>query len=539
MKKQYWKRLRQASQILCLFVFLALFRLTDYSGSDEIPWAVNIFFRMDPLVGACVSLATRTLIPLLWPCLVVLTLTLVLGRVFCAWICPLGTLLDMAGRVVKPKYQPMALAGWRFLKYGILLLVLISSLFSVQLMGFFDPFALLVRAMTFSLDPGFNFLMTSGFDWVYLEGPEWLSGVTEPVYDLLKTHVLPYKQSFFRLSFVSFVLLAGIICLEFIGKRLWCRTLCPLGALLGMVSRISFLKRVPVRACKGCGLCHTQCAMAPFDKRNRFMSEECTLCMNCLDYCPDAIADFRLKGPQSPVPVDISRRKLLASTVIGLSLPVLSRTRARAINNDLIRPPGALDEIDFLASCVRCGECMKVCITQGLQPLGLDLGIEAMFTPVLVPRLGYCEFNCVLCASVCPTHAILPLTRKQKQAIVMGKAFFDKNRCLPWAEKKGCIVCEEHCPVHNKAIRFDEIRIKDAEGKPVMVKQPYVVAERCIGCGICEHVCPVTGEAAIRVVGRDTRAVGNPEYGGGEGSGYGAGAATSPSVGSSTGPSGY
>jgi formate hydrogenlyase subunit 6/NADH:ubiquinone oxidoreductase subunit I len=164
---------------------------------------------------------------------------------------------------------------------------------------------------------------------------------------------------------------------------------------------------------------------------------------------------------------------------------------------------------------------MKVCITQGLQPMGLDMGIEAMFTPVLVPRLGYCEFNCVLCSSVCPTHAIVPLPKKQKQAHVMGKAYFDINRCLPWAEKKGCIVCEEHCPVHDKAIRFDEIRVKDAKGKPKVVKHPYVVTERCIGCGICEHVCPVTGEAAIRVVGRDTRRVG--KSGLTSESGYGAG----------------
>lgn len=505
MTQSTWKRLRQASQLICLFVFLALFRLTDYTGSDEIPWAVNIFFRMDPLVGLSVSLAARELMSILWPCLVIVGLTLVLGRFFCGWICPLGTLIDGAGRVVTPAYPPMETRKFRFLKYGILVLVLSSALFSVQLLGFFDPFALLVRGLTFSLDPLFNFGITSLFDWAYLEGPSWLSALTEPVYGLLKNFILPYKQSFFRLASLSFFILAAIFCLELIGKRFWCRHLCPLGALLGICAKTAVLKRVPKRACRHCRLCTTECAMAPFDRKDRFMAEECHLCMNCTAFCPDAIAGFRLRSPRRPLPVDISRRQLVASAALGLTLPLLSRVSAASPYDGLIRPPGALDEADFLAICVRCGECMKVCITQGLQPLGLETGLEAMFTPVLVPRIGYCEFNCTLCSSVCPTRAIVPLPRKEKQARVLGRAWFDKNRCLPWAEKKGCIVCEEHCPVHDKAIQFDIVETMDRRGRHIELKQPYVVAERCIGCGICEHVCPVEGPAAIKVFGRDLR----------------------------------
>ncbi len=510
MNRKFWKHLRQTSQLICLFVFLLLFRLTEYTGSDQIPWAVNIWFRMDPLAGVCVALASclENLLSLFWPCLVILVLTLILGRFFCAWICPMGSLIDIFGRFARPKYSPMSMAGWRFIKYGILIIVLVSSCFSMQLLGFFDPFALLVRAMTFSLDPAFNYLMTSGFDWVYVSGPEWMSEVTEPVYDLLKVYILPHKQSVFMLSFVSFFLLAAIFCMEFAGKRFWCRNICPLGALLGLVARFSFLRRLPIRSCKGCELCNTKCPMAPFDGEGKFMAQECHLCMNCLDYCPEGAAGFKWRGSKgSGTMVDINRRKVLAAGVLGVCLPVLSRTHAdtRFPDNDNIRPPGALDEADFLALCLRCGECMKVCITQGLQPLGLDRGIETMFTPVLVPRIGYCEFNCTLCSSVCPTHAIALLPKKEKQVYVMGKAFFDKNRCLPWAENKGCIVCEEHCPVHDKAIKFDVVQKIDARGRSVKVKQPHVVSERCIGCGICEHVCPVPGQAAVRVVGRDSR----------------------------------
>lgn len=154
MKRLHWKQLRIGCQILGLMVFLVLFRLTDYTGTDTIPYAVNILFRIDPLVGACVTLATQTLISLLWPCLLLVVLTLLFGRFFCSWICPMGTLTDIASRVFGPRQKSTdRLKNWRFLKYGILGSVLITSVFSVQFLGFVDPFALLVRGMAFGVDP--------------------------------------------------------------------------------------------------------------------------------------------------------------------------------------------------------------------------------------------------------------------------------------------------------------------------------------------------------------------------------------------------
>ena len=532
LQRNLWKQLRRFCQILGLVLFLVLFRLTDYGGSDTIPYAVNILFRVDPLVGACVTLAKMSFLYVLWPSLVLVVLTLVLGRFFCGWICPMGTLIDIASRGFLPyqKFNSRPWANLRFLKYGLLVLVLISSLFSLQLLGFVDPFALLVRGMAFGIDPLFNFFITGAFDKIYLSGPAWLSDLTEPVYSMLKSFVLPHKQSFFYLSSFSFLLVTGILALEIFGKRFWCRNLCPLGALLGLISKLSILKRTPVKACKGCRLCEIKCPMNAFetqttstpepgtletgtletdtgDTRGRLMVEECTLCMDCIAYCPRGIAGFGFGLPGKPNPVDISRRQLLTAGVVGICLPGLSRTNAlsKMPDNDLIRPPGAMAEQDFLATCVRCGECMKVCITNGLQPLGFEKGLEAMFTPKLVPRLGYCEFNCTLCAQVCPTQAIALLSTEKKKAFVMGKAWFDKNRCLPYAENKSCIVCEEHCPVHDKAIQFDVVMVAGAEGELYPLKQPRIIAERCIGCGICEHVCPVPGEAAIRVRGRGNR----------------------------------
>jgi MauM/NapG family ferredoxin protein len=448
--KPYLKQVRRLSQLICLVIFLFLFRQTEYTGSDTIPYAVNILFMLVHLVLARRTLAQKTFVTLLWPSFIIIGLTLLFGRCFCSWICPLGTLIDGSGHFIKPGKASVSLP---YLKYVILIIVLISSVFGVQVLGFVDPFSLLVRGMVFSVDPIINYLVSLVFDSIYTMGPAVLSDYTEPLYEGFKTFVLPFKQSFFYLSFLSFFLLVFIFIIEFFGKRFWCKNLCPLGGLLALISRISI---------------------------------------------------FKFSIPKNNTQININRRQMIAAGLTGLALPVLSRTSAmsKMSYDDLIRPPGALPEIDFLASCVRCGECMKVCINNALQPLFMEKSLEGVFTPKLVPRLGYCEFNCTLCTQVCPTGALEKLNVKQKHAFVIGKAYFDTDKCLVYAQKKSCIVCEEHCPTHDKAIKFNEIKTRDFQGNSIVLKQPYVKEELCIGCGICEHICPVQGSSAIRVVGK-------------------------------------
>ncbi|MFA5906320.1 MAG: 4Fe-4S binding protein, partial [Desulfobacula sp.] len=149
------KHLRRFSQGVCLLIFLFLFRKTDYSGSDTIPYAVNLLFRLDPLVLMTVTLAAKTFISMLWPAFIIIGLTVLLGRVFCSWICPLGTLIDISGRFIKPrtKIEP----NLKYLKYVILIVLLISSSFGIQFLGFADPFSLLVRGLAFSFDTMMNY----------------------------------------------------------------------------------------------------------------------------------------------------------------------------------------------------------------------------------------------------------------------------------------------------------------------------------------------------------------------------------------------
>lgn len=502
------RRLRQLSQILFLLLFLFLFRNTDYTGSDTIPYAVNIFFRWDPLVAAAVWLATKEIVTLLLPSLFVVALTLVFARAFCGWICPLGTLIDGAGFFIKPVVKKRL--HLRYIKYLILFTVLVSALLGVQWLAFVDPFSLLVRGLSFSVDPAFNAIVTGFFDTIYMSGPSWLSGLTEPIYDIFKAYVLPYKQSFFYLAMLSFIILGAVFLMELISKRFWCRNLCPLGAMLALISKFSLFKRLPLSACRKCEMCIEKCRMDAFSPENRIHTEECNLCMDCLEYCDKKISRFAFSAKPSKQQIDLSKRQLVASGAAGVVLWSLTRVdaAAKSPSSSVIRPPGALNETEFLASCVRCGECMKVCIRNALQPVFMETGIEGMFTPKLVPRLGYCEFNCTLCGQVCPTGALENLSLEKKHAFVIGKAYVDKNRCLPYASGKPCIVCEEHCPTHDKAIKFKTVTSEDQTGNRVELKQPYIIDSLCIGCGICENMCPVTGNSAIRVTAEDKTPMG-------------------------------
>jgi formate hydrogenlyase subunit 6/NADH:ubiquinone oxidoreductase subunit I len=142
---------------------------------------------------------------------------------------------------------------------------------------------------------------------------------------------------------------------------------------------------------------------------------------------------------------------------------------------------------------------MKVCPTNAIQPALTEGGLEGLWTPVLKMRLGYCEYECSLCSQVCPTHAIQLLQLEEKQKVKIGMAFFDRNRCLPYASARTCIVCEEHCPTPKKAIWFQEVEVMTPEGKLTTVKQPRVNPELCTGCGVCENKCPITDQRGVYV----------------------------------------
>ena len=207
--------------------------------------------------------------------------------------------------------------------------------------------------------------------------------------------------------------------------------------------------------------------------------------------------------PPRETRLDLSRRALLTSGLMGMGGGLLFRSGARgqgrSFNPWLIRPPGSIGEEEFLSHCIRCGNCMKVCPTNAIHPTLLEAGLEGLWSPVMKMKIGYCEYECTLCTQVCPTDAIRELSVEEKQKVKIGLAFFDKNRCLPYAFARSCIVCEEHCPTPKKAIWFEALEVLNSRGEKVMVKQPQIDPELCIGCGICENKCPVADSAAVYV----------------------------------------
>jgi ferredoxin len=234
--------------------------------------------------------------------------------------------------------------------------------------------------------------------------------------------------------------------------------------------------------------------------------------LNCIDECPEHGLQFKFFPAQKSIGVSLQRRKVLTGLAAGAAVvPLLRSTPGFAVERHerLLRPPGALDEEYFLSRCIRCGECMKVCPNNALQPALTEAGLEGLWTPVMVPRIGYCESSCVLCSEVCPTGAIWEITAKEKgwearvtsdaKPISLGTAFLDRGRCLPWAMATPCIVCEEWCLTSPKAIYLQPAEVADAAGHLQQVKQPLVDPHRCVGCGACEYACPVQDRPAVYV----------------------------------------
>lgn len=496
---RYWTALRKGVQYAALAAFVVLF-VWSRRGGWPATW-VNLPMRLDPLAMLAHALASRTLLAGSALALLTVALALAFGRAWCGWLCPLGTLLDLLPlRREKAGNRPLPEA-WRGAKYALLLTIVWAALLGNLTLMVLDPLTILFRSLSAAVWPAVDQVVT-GAERVLYQVP-LLQGAVAAFDGWARPKVLPPEPAFYRAAWLYGAILLGVLALNWLAPRFWCRHLCPLGAFLGLLARMGLVRREVNDRCIQCDACARACPTGTIRAEQGYASDpaECTTCLECLAACPAEAIQFpgrlRLAAAQ---PYDPGRRQALGALAAAAAGVGFFRSDLAAHRDHpyLIRPPGAREN-GLMDKCIRCGECSRACPTGAIQPALAEAGLEGLWTPVLVPRLGYCDYSCNACGQVCPVGAIPPLSLEAKRQQVIGLAYIDTDRCIPWADGRPCIVCEEMCPVPEKAIWLEEVEVRGAGGKMVKVQRPHVDRDLCIGCGICEYKCPVAGEAAIRV----------------------------------------
>lgn len=465
---------RRISQIFFLIIFL-WFCIAATVGTawwQWRGWPINWLLELDPLTALGTGLATGTIYSgLLWA-LVTVALTLFVGRFFCGFVCPLGAISQFTGWLARrgqgtaSRLEANRPHPRQSFKYYLLAFLAALALMGTVLTGLIDPLPLMYRSVNLTL---------------------------APIADQ-RVNVLSNGPRYYASAWLIGVVFLSVLGLTLVRPRFFCRFICPLGALFGLLNRVT-----PWRIgkttdnCGDCRLCDEYCE-GGCRPSGEIITGECVLCFNCFDRCPAGRITFAGQpsaAGEKPLP-DLSRRGFV---VAGTGLLLASFWEIGGLggpnrNASLIRPPGSLDEERFLARCIRCGQCMRVCPTNIIQPAMFEAGIQGLWTPAISYRLGRsgCQINCIACGQACPTAAIRPISLEEKLGLGdfsaagplrLGTAFVDRGRCLPWAMDRPCLVCHEVCPVSPKAIfvrpAFEIVR--RSRGLPARIRGSEVELE--------------------------------------------------------------
>jgi len=428
-----------------------------------------------------------------------LLLTLLFGRIYCSILCPMGLFQDLTGRVArifKKRRKYTFSPEKRWLRYGTLVAVLGTYIAGwTVILSLLEPYSAFGRMVTHLLRP------------IYMAGNNLLAGVFNHFghYTFYHTEIFLLASSSLVVALLTFLII-GYLAWRY--GRTFCNTLCPVGTVLGFLSRFSMFRfKVHEESCNSCGLCARACKASCIDSKQETVdNSRCVTCFNCTTVCTKKAIKYEFswkksspsKGGSAEDSV-ASRRRFL--TTLGVTfLAAGSHAWAKGMHlgtnkpwtrKSPLSPPGSLSAEHLNIHCTACHLCVAQCPSKILKPSFLEYGVEGMMQPIMEFSHGFCNYDCTLCTEVCPNGALKKLTMKEKHATQMGIVKFIKTNCVVYTDETFCGACSEHCPTQ-------AVSMVPYKGDLTI---PFLNTAICVGCGGCEYVCPAKPAKAIYVEG--------------------------------------
>lgn len=486
------KKIRVGIAIISISLLTLLF--LDFTGTlhNGLGWLANIQF-----IPALLAFNIGVIILLI-------TLTLVFGRIYCSVICPLGIFQDMISWIASKwkKYRFTYSKALSWLRYSLLGLFTIAFIAGIApVVALLDPYGSYGRIASNLMIP------------VYQWGNNLLAYFAERANSYAFYQVDVWLKSMGTLL-VAIITLLVLAFLAWKNGRTYCNTICPVGTVLGFMSRFSIFKPVlDTSKCNHCKLCERNCKASCIDTQNQTIDySRCVTCMDCIEVCRQGAIQYQpniiKKDKQTNTePNQSGHQRRTFLTMAGLlALASISKAQDKIVEGGLapienkkkpkrttpIIPPGAESLSNFNRNCTACGLCISACPNGVLRPSGQ---LMTFMQPEMSYERGYCRPECTACSDVCPTNAIAPIDVAKKSATKIGYAVWIKDLCVVLTDNVNCGNCAQHCPAG--AIEMIPAEVQNPDSKKI----PMVNTERCIGCGACENLCPSRPFSAIYVEG--------------------------------------
>ncbi|MDO4583506.1 MAG: 4Fe-4S dicluster domain-containing protein [Planctomycetia bacterium] len=492
--------LRICRRVLALLFFLVfLFYFLDFA--EILPHETSLFMTWQ-LVPAWMEKNVAVLATLG-------IVTLLAGRIYCSTICPLGILQDGIAWVArrfqkKPAYRyesPQTAMRWGIV--GVVVFALALGVTAV--LSLLDPYS------------AFGRVATNVFRPVYLTGNNLLAWIGTQNNNYTFYYVNAAVQTLVAF-FVALATLLVVGILAYRNGRTYCNTICPVGTILGLLSRWSWLRvRISPERCVGCGMCAKKCKGGCIDPKAKTVdNSRCVDCFNCLGTCKFQALTFGIGGnagigkslePSEKVAQKedegtTSRRDFLSFLLLAAAtggstsretLELVYTGKLPFTRQFPIAPPGAKSIAHLIQHCTACHLCVAKCPVQILKPAVGEYGLEGFLAPRMDFTRGFCNFDCTICSEICPNDAIDILTMAQKHLTQVGKVVFIEDNCVVKVDETNCGACSEHCPTQ-------AVQMVPYKGSLTI---PKIDPTICVGCGGCEHICPVRPYRAIYVEGNE------------------------------------